>query len=508
MKQTTKSSLINFLNNAIDNNHSIKTQCELENRNVNSLYTTIRKLRKKENKDVDEEKILELYDRLTKSKKRDVKKDTDDVSNTWEIRDENSGKITGYKFEIFVKNKPAITGVFTRAEMNSVYRMYTYYGSGLTQQIVSRSFPDYSLTDFKRILRAFNITKASSPFAPHMYEEHTEEELKEIHLREKENDFLKKIEKDEVKDLRALVTKLTKENSKSLNKRVIEETIKASIKDYKELPVNINNQSAKYPDLIIWLSDLHIGAYNAKYNSFIQLPSYDINEIKSRLSRIVESFVGQEYHSVYVVNLGDSIDGFNKETTRGGHELPEILDNKEISEAFIECMTEFFATLTSKVKSKDFNYLSIGESNHGGDYEWLNQKLLAAYITKYNVKSYISNYPIDNFVIGNHQFLYCHGKDNNTQTRQFPLTLNPQTELFFSNYIAEKGICSPNIYVVKGDLHNYAYTTGKRFDYISVGSMYGSSNYIVANFGHTKWSINYTIVKDLDILMGTIKGNN
>ena len=26
-------------------------------------------------------------------------------------------------------------------------------------------------------------------------------------------------------------------------------------------------------------------------------------------------------------------------------------------------------------------------------------------------------------------------KDNNSQTRQSPLTLNPQTELFFANYI-------------------------------------------------------------------------
>lgn len=145
---------------------------------------------------------------------------------------------------------------------------------------------------------------------------------------------------------------MTKETSKSLNKELIETTIKNTVKDYKELPVNINNKEAKYPDLIIWLSDLHIGAYNAKYSSFVQLPSYDVSEIKSRLSRIVESFVGQEYHSVYVVNLGDSIDGFNKETTRGGHELPEILDNKEISEAFIECMMEFFATLTVKVKAK------------------------------------------------------------------------------------------------------------------------------------------------------------
>ncbi len=507
MKQSTKSFFIQFFNEAIDNNRSLKAQCTIADKKIESIYQAIRKLRKQEDKDEDDKKVLELYDRL-KGGKKEVKKETDDVSNTWEIRDEESGKITGYKFEIFRRNKPAITGVFTRNEMNSVYRMYTYYGSGLTQQIVSRYFPDYSLIDFKRILRAFNITKASSPFAPHMYEEYTEDELKEMHLREKENDFLKRIEKDEVKDLRALVTKLTKENSKSLNRDLIESTIKSTLKDYKELPVNINCKDAEYPDLIIWLSDLHIGAYNAKYSSFVQLPSYDVKEIKSRLTKIVATFADQTYHSVYVVNLGDSIDGFNKETTRGGHQLPEILDNKEISEAFIECMMGFFSSLTANVISNDFNYLSIGESNHGGDFEWLNQKLLAASITKYGVKSYISNYPIDSFSIGKHHFLYAHGKDNNSQTRQFPLTLNPATELFFANYIAEKGICSPYIYVVKGDLHNYAYTTGKQFDYISVGSMYGSSNYIVANFGHTRWSINYTVVKEDDILMGTIKGNN
>ena len=199
MKQTTKSSYIKFFNDAINNNRSLKAQCTISGKNINTVYMTIRNLRKKENKDADDKKILELYDRLKNTKKKEVKKDTDDASNTWEIRDEETGKITGYKFEIFRRNKPAITGVFTRNEMNSVYRMYTYYGSGLTQQIVSRYFPDYSLIDFKRILRAFNITKASSPFAPHMYEEYTEDELKEMHLREKENDFLKRIEKDEVK---------------------------------------------------------------------------------------------------------------------------------------------------------------------------------------------------------------------------------------------------------------------------------------------------------------------
>ena len=133
---------------------------------------------------------------------------------------------------------------------------------------------------------------------------------------------------------------------------------------------------------------------------------------------------------------------------------------------------------------------------------------MAAYLANEGVKSFISNFPIDHFTIGKHSWIFMHGKDNNNQSRQFPLTLNPQTELYFANYIAEQNISNEYIYVVKGDLHNYAYTTGKQFDYISVGSMYGSSNYIVANFGHTKWSINYSVVTEDNMLMGTVKGSN
>lgn len=507
MKKETKLSLINFLSNAIDNKNTLKEQCEIEARNIGTVYSYIYKIQKQDKLDEDDKKVLSLYKKLQNNKKKEIIKDTDDRAVISEVRDPETNKILSYKFEIFKRDKPSITGVFTREEMNSVYRMYSYYGSSLTQRIVSRSFPEYSLIDFKRILRAFNITKASGPYAPHMYEEYTEDELKERHLREKENDFLKRIEKDEVKDLRALVTKLSKESQNNFTSEDLKTLFEATNKEYKELPVELNNKSEQYPDLIIWLSDLHIGAYNAKYSGYIKLPSYDVDEIKNRLTRIVESFSGREYHFIYVVNLGDTLDGFNKETTRGGHPLPEIMDNKEISEAFISCMMEFFTSLKTNIKSNEINYLCIGESNHGGDFEWINQKLLAAYLANEDIKSYISNYPIDTFTIGSHDFIYCHGKNNVDQFKQFPLTLNPQAELWFNNFIAEKNIKNDHIYVVKGDLHNYAYTTGKQFDYISVGSMYGSSNYITANFGHTKWSINYTEVREQDILMGTVKGN-
>lgn len=504
MKKETRNRIEKVLNYAKDNNISVAAACKIKKYNVNTLLATIRYARNN-NAEPD---IISLYDSVKKGGNNVEHIDTDERAEVEQIRDED-GKIISYKFKVFRRDKSPVMGTLSRDEMQLIYRQYSYYGSSRTQRQISRNFPDYSLVDFKRILRAFNITKACSPFAPHMIEEHSQEELKEMQLREKENDFLKSVEKDEIKDLKALVTKLTKEKSNNTtNKDQILNLIKSTIKEYKELPVNINSTNPEYPCLIIWLSDLHIGAYNSKYSSFVQLPNYDKDEIKSRLTTIVNTFIGKRFKSVYVVNLGDSIDGFNKQTTRGGHELPEIMDNKEISETFIECMTEFFATLTKEVKCDDFNYLCIGESNHGGDFEWVNQKLLASCITKYGVKSYVSNYPIDTFTIGNHSLIYMHGKDNNCQTRQFPLTLNPNTELYFANYIAEKKIQNKHIYVVKGDLHNYAYTTGKQFDYISVGSMYGSSNYIVANFGHTNWSINYSVVEEDNLLMGTIKGSN
>ena len=503
MKKETRNHIEKVLEYAKENNCSVKMACAVKNYNYGNLACVINYARNKN----QEQDLLDLYDSVKKGNTTIEHIDNDERAETEQVRDED-GKIVSYRFKIFRRDKTPVVGALSRDEMGLIYRLYSYYGASLTQRQISRHFPEYSLVDFKRILRAFNITKACSPFPPHVIAEHTPEELEEMQLREKENDFLKAVEKNEVKDLRALVTKLTKQNASNINKNTIVDLIKSTVKDYKELPVNLCNKNAKYPDLIIWLSDLHIGAYNAKYSSFVPLPDYNKEEIKARLAKIVQTFAGQTYGSVYVVNLGDSIDGYNKETTRGGHQLPEIMDNKEISEAFTECMMVFFKSLKANVKCNEINYLCIGESNHGGDWEWVNQKLLAAYLANEDIKSYISNYGMDNFTIGKHLFVYAHGKNNETQTRQFPLTLNPQTELYFANYLVEMNLHNDHVYVVKGDLHNYAYTTGKQFDYISVGSMYGSSNYIVANFGHTKWSINYSVVTEDNMMMGTIKGSN
>ena len=94
-------------------------------------------------------------------------------------------------------------------------------------------FPDLSLVDFKRILRAFNITKASSPFPPHMIEELSEDKLREIQLREKENDFLRKAESDIIRNNEKLLKEYAKENIELKQKLESINTIQVDLKNFK-----------------------------------------------------------------------------------------------------------------------------------------------------------------------------------------------------------------------------------------------------------------------------------
>ena len=83
--------------------------------------------------------------------------------------------------------------------MDLIYRLYSAEGSNLQQRTVSRYFPNFTFQNFKRILRAFNITKASSPMAPHLLEEKSTEELVNLTIQGKENDYLRKLEQDRTK---------------------------------------------------------------------------------------------------------------------------------------------------------------------------------------------------------------------------------------------------------------------------------------------------------------------
>ena len=142
---------------------------EIEGPEVEELLDLVNKIRNIETviSDIVEEDPNQLKLEFKEEEEEEVL-DTDERVESSYIRN-NEGKISGYKFKVYRRDKTPVTGVLSREEMQTIYRLYSYYGASITQREISRHFPDYSLIDFKRILRAFNITKASGPFAPHMY---------------------------------------------------------------------------------------------------------------------------------------------------------------------------------------------------------------------------------------------------------------------------------------------------------------------------------------------------
>lgn len=407
------------------------------------------------------------------------------------VRDCN-GRIKEYRYKILVRDKDPIEGTLTPNQMQTLYFQYSNEGAKLSARKVLESFPQFNINELKKVLRAFNITKDCKPFAPHFVESHTEEELKELLLQYSVDRVAKSAKKDEVKTLTDCIKSQTKTINDLTNKKKLLEELCLSKFDIDSKIITPSKTGKS--SLIIYLSDLHIGAYNNSEGYEILVP-YSEEDITSRLDAIINRFANRSYEDVIVCNLGDSLDSYAGQTTRGSHNLPTLLTDKQQSKLYLKVMLQFFTNLVNNIHIEGkIYYKCIGESNHDGNWGWINNIALANMLENAipNIHCYISDYPIDYFDVNGNTFIYLHGKDSGNQFKNFPLTIDPKTEVWFNNYIINNKIAAKkDIYVVKGDLHQYAVTCAKTFTYISVPSLYGSSNWIVANFQLSKWGVSF-----------------
>lgn len=527
MRESTINKLIDHLESVLESNLSMNAYAELKGLPQN--YFSIKKQAVQQAVEADKistenyDTIMDLFGQIQARGRVRVAKSTEAVVDELQgslfddkeetstgtvtyVRD-NDGKIVKYQFTVPLRDKPALTGSLTRDEMNLIHRLYSYYGSSITQREVSRSFPEYSLEEFKKILRVFNITKAAAPFAPHIIEENTQEELKEMQLREKENDFLRGIEAERVRNNERLLKKYAAENFELKEKLasgqfMLEGLDLTNLVDWGRMPTISNGK-----DLIIWLSDIHTGA-TVSSQSIYSNP-YGEEEMKKRFDMILKRVYTEAYHTgggfenIVICNLGDSLDGYNGQTTRGGHELAQCMNNKEQLQTYIKLMTNFVRGLQEEIKHTNMYYYCVGESNHDGDFGYAANIALATILEQYDVKCQVFNKFIGEFTLNDTTYIMCHGKDNKDMFKNLPLTLDVKTENFINEYIDNKGITGKIVFV-KGDLHQSATTYGRRFTYKSVGSLFGSSEWIHKNFGNTLACCDYSIVDDKYMLDGRI----
>lgn len=431
--------------------------------------------------------------------------DSDDRSEVSYERGED-GKILAYVYKIYRRNKPALSGRFTRNEMNDIYRLYSYYGTSLTQREISRHFPELSLVDFKRILRAFNIYKASAPFAPHMFEEYSEEDLRAMQLREKENDFLKKAEEDRVKNNEKLLRKYAQENIEL--KGVIKNLQNIDFKFLGESlePTYIDKHEPTGKDLILHLSDLHIGA-KVESGSLYPNPWNEeeiIRRLKETLNRI--SSLGT-FDTVIVNLLGDNLDGMDNQTARRDHFMPQNMDNVEQVQVFIRVLEWFISSLYKNNICNNLKIYSVKCGNHDGTMGYVaTMALLYKLKLMYpDIETTLFDEFYGFYKFKGHTWILTHGKDEKFMKKGLPLNLDDKNKVMIYEWLDSQNIYGDNIHVIKGDLHTENINSCKKLDYRNVLSLFGASDYSNYNFSRNQYGVSYELFIGDNLLRGTFE---
>lgn len=272
-----------------------------------------------------------------------------------------------------------------------------------------------------------------------------------------------------------------------------------SARTLKKLPES-NNKA-----LFVYLSDRHIGAYVG--GTALYANNYDSTEYEDRMEEVYYQILKMHhifgaFQDLYIIDLGDKMDGQSGFTTRGGHKLPQNMSNKQAFETAIRVEKNFLDKIIEDNIAETYHVFQNCNSNHGGDFDYMVNRALEMYLNAVYpwVKTRMLTKFIEHEVYGEHVFLFTHGKDDEDMKHGLPLHLNDKTENYFRKYLMYHNINPELAYVsiIKGDLHmaNSQETYG--FRYRNVLSLFGGSKWIGTNFGPNRPGVCFDIVEKDD----------
>jgi len=263
--------------------------------------------------------------------------------------------------------------------------------------------------------------------------------------------------------------------------------IKALLSEYKPTPIKGVKPVLKEPKraLKITFSDMHIGL-STKNDLF----GYTYNEtnIKKAFKLVLDKIAhAGTFDEIILQDLGDSLDGYNKMTTRGGHELEQDLSNTEAFRLLVKLRLDLIGFIHSMNICNRIVLLNVSNCNHSGDFGYFANYTISLMAEK--LYSNVTAHTYENFIgaytYGIHTFLSCHGKDKKHMRGGLPVKLDDKTKNFIMSYINRHGIANKCIHFEKGDLHQLGFSKCKEFDYRNFMSFAPPSNWVQHNFGDT-----------------------
>jgi hypothetical protein len=237
----------------------------------------------------------------------------------------------------------------------------------------------------------------------------------------------------------------------------------------------------------LFISDVHIGMHIDPKTSMYDM-QWNENELFSRLEKIIEFAVSrQQSKNLYIVDLGDYLDGYGGQTTRKGHNLPQNMTDNESFENGLKFKIQLIKSLLPYYEN--ITLRNIVNDNHSGSFAEILSTSLEYYFSEAckNVKVITQRKFMDLYSIGKRTFLTTHGKDSNQLKFGLKAKIDANQTNKILSFLASNGCLDSNneIYVCKGDSHVYLFDSASsdKFSYWNFPALSPSSSWVQHNFG-------------------------
>ena len=253
------------------------------------------------------------------------------------------------------------------------------------------------------------------------------------------------------------------------------EVTKVKKKDYK----------SEFDKLVF--TDVHVGMDASDKGRNMYDTEWNKTILFYRLTEMVNFTIAkQESKVLYISDLGDFLDGFNGNTTRGGHSLPQNMSNQEAFDVgfmfkvrLLEALAPHYELIVMR---------NVCNDNHAGDFAYFVNQAVKSYINTQlkNVQIINQTSFIDWELVGNYCFVSTHGKDTHNLKHSFKAKIDPNQVNKIVGYLNQQQLLNKGYEIIfeKGDSHLYLFdsATSDVFKYYNYPAFSPSSNWVATNF--------------------------
>ena len=274
-----------------------------------------------------------------------------------------------------------------------------------------------------------------------------------------------------------------KKEEVEINEIDFEAIIKKHITPYQLTPVSKNTGVFTFDRLVF--TDVHIGMTTNKNGFSLYGGKWDEQQIDKNLDSMISHTLENRCGKTLIIDeLGDFMDGWDGQTVRKGHELPQNMDNEKAFDVGFSFKIKLIDALAPHYNKIICN--NICNDNHAGSFGYVVNSAFKKFIEQRYNHVIVNNVRkfIDHYLYGKNCFIISHGKDGKHLKFGFKPVLDTKQIEKIDNYIKEHKLQDYIIEFSKGDSHQKIFdeSTSDTFDYYNYPAFSPSSEWVQSNF--------------------------